>query len=289
MTILYATDGSEGARSAGHFLAALDNQTRRPEVHIITVTHGDGETVDAGLALAAAQNALGGADFPGSVTSRTIHAATGRGTSGVVEAIVVAAEATNVDLIVLGSRGLSDLARFFIGSVAEGVARHAPCPVLVARPAHGGAIDRVVVGVDAAEDAERLAFLPLPASCAVRLVSVLVPYALAAAADGAMGGAFAEQVASALIEERNRADRALQDAAASLTAKGYTVETGVREASHPAAGLIDAAREYDADLLVVGSRGLTGLDHFLLGSVSERVLQHAPCSVLIVRRRPGQE
>jgi len=48
-------------------------------------------------------------------------------------------------------------------------------------------------------------------------------------------------------------------------------------------GILDAAREWRADLIVLGSRGEKGLRRFLLGSVAEFVARHAPCSVLIVR------
>ncbi len=47
--------------------------------------------------------------------------------------------------------------------------------------------------------------------------------------------------------------------------------------------LLDAAHDHNAGLLVVGSHGSTGLERFLLGSVSEKILRHADCSVLVVR------
>ena len=47
--------------------------------------------------------------------------------------------------------------------------------------------------------------------------------------------------------------------------------------------IIEVALEHDADLIVVGARGLTGLQRFLLGSVSSKLSHHAPCSVMIVR------
>ena len=56
-------------------------------------------------------------------------------------------------------------------------------------------------------------------------------------------------------------------------------------AGDPADVICRRARELDADLIVVGSRGLGTLDRFLLGSVSAAVAQRAPCSVLVVRPR----
>jgi nucleotide-binding universal stress UspA family protein len=51
----------------------------------------------------------------------------------------------------------------------------------------------------------------------------------------------------------------------------------------PATGLVDAALDEGADLLVLGSHGHSALARFLLGSVSQDVLHHAPCSVLLAR------
>jgi nucleotide-binding universal stress UspA family protein len=52
---------------------------------------------------------------------------------------------------------------------------------------------------------------------------------------------------------------------------------------NPAAELVRIADEHRAGLIVVGSQGLSAIERFLLGSVSERVLRHAHCSVLVVK------
>ena len=51
--------------------------------------------------------------------------------------------------------------------------------------------------------------------------------------------------------------------------------------------IVEAATVWPADLIVIGSHGRTGLDRFLLGSVAESVMRHAPCSVEIVKERPS--
>jgi nucleotide-binding universal stress UspA family protein len=63
------------------------------------------------------------------------------------------------------------------------------------------------------------------------------------------------------------------------------VETVVRE-GYPATVIQEEAEEQRADLIVIGTRGLSGLKHLLLGSVAERVVQKAPCPVLTVKT-PG--
>jgi nucleotide-binding universal stress UspA family protein len=67
-----------------------------------------------------------------------------------------------------------------------------------------------------------------------------------------------------------------------LSAAGFKVETAVGE-ENARAGILDTASKWHADLIVLGSHGLKGLDRFLLGSVSEFAVRHARCSVEIVR------
>lgn len=68
-----------------------------------------------------------------------------------------------------------------------------------------------------------------------------------------------------------------------LEQEGITDLTCRREVGHPVEMIVNVAAREKADLIVMGSRGLGGLQSFLLGSVSERVLHHAHCPILIVR------
>ena len=63
---------------------------------------------------------------------------------------------------------------------------------------------------------------------------------------------------------------------------GFSVEKHAREGD-PAHVILNVASEQDADLIVVGARGLTSFERFLLGSVSSKLAHHAPCSLMIVR------
>jgi nucleotide-binding universal stress UspA family protein len=67
-----------------------------------------------------------------------------------------------------------------------------------------------------------------------------------------------------------------------LAARGIEVETVVRE-GYPATVIEEEAARLGADLIVIGTRGLSGLKHLLLGSIAERVVQKAPCPVLTVK------
>jgi nucleotide-binding universal stress UspA family protein len=84
------------------------------------------------------------------------------------------------------------------------------------------------------------------------------------------------------IDLREVAEGVLARAARELEAEGVEVDTHAREGD-PAHVIIQAAEELSAELIVVGSRGLTGLERFLLGSVSSKLAQHAPTSLMVVR------
>ena len=73
-------------------------------------------------------------------------------------------------------------------------------------------------------------------------------------------------------------------AAETVRAAGYKVESAVR-LGHVRTTVVDAATQWHADLIVVGSHGRKGVKRILLGSVSDYVARHAPCSVQIVRIR----
>ena len=75
----------------------------------------------------------------------------------------------------------------------------------------------------------------------------------------------------------------LEHAAGALRTRGVECETHARRAGDPADAILGVAEEHDADLIIVGSKGMQGAKRFLLGSVPNKISHHAPCSVLIVR------
>src|SRR5919206_1378167 len=85
-----------------------------------------------------------------------------------------------------------------------------------------------------------------------------------------------------MINPREDVDATLSDAADEVREAGVEVETFAREGD-PADAILDVAEERDADLIVVGNKGMTGAKRFLLGSVPNKVSHHAPCSVMIIR------
>lgn len=84
------------------------------------------------------------------------------------------------------------------------------------------------------------------------------------------------------IDLRQAAESVLSRAGREFEAEGIEVEGHAREGD-PAQVIIEVAQEKQADLIVVGARGLTGVQRFLLGSVSSKLSHHSPTSVMVVR------
>ena len=210
------------------------------------------------------------------------------------DVIVREAEDVQADLVIVGSRGRGPLATTLLGSVAAEVVDRSPCPVLVARRP---ALNKIVFAEDGSQGAaEALAYLttsPMAATfrnVPVQVASVVdttMPWAASSGIDGyAIAGAYE---ACQLAVDAQRADLQKRCAAtAEVFAKQGLRTTTVTREGHPAAELIGAAEASDGDLIVIGSRGRTGLTRMVLGSVARNVLTHAKCSVLIVLQKTGR-
>ncbi|GAA4579913.1 universal stress protein [Micromonospora coerulea] len=187
-------------------------------------------------------------------------------------------ESRRAELVVVGSRGHGGFAGLLLGSVSGQLAQHGHCPVLVVRPAeepipvHGP----VVVGVDGSESAALA--VRQAADEAERRGSPLVLMHVRPT-DRAGGGP--EGVAESGVAEEAGSAELLTGAAGRVRADhpGLPVTERPVRAAKPAQALIEASGE--AALVVVGSRGRGGFAGLLLGSVSQALVQHAHCPVLI--------
>jgi nucleotide-binding universal stress UspA family protein len=101
----------------------------------------------------------------------------------------------------------------------------------------------------------------------------------------AEGPAAADSILSLHESRQHAASSLVAGAARQLRRAGFTTTTSVREGDARQA-ILDCASEWHADLIVLGSHGKRGLDRLILGSVSDGVARHAPCSVEIVRAAP---
>jgi nucleotide-binding universal stress UspA family protein len=207
-------------------------------------------------------------------------------------AIVTSIGRATTDLAILGSRGLSGIPRFLLGSVSEHILSAAPCSILVVRGPrkrrgeHAQGV-QVVLAFDGSPDAKAaLAFLGslgLPRSSRVTLLHVTERREDAVAWLVATGRSDLRRALNRAVEaSKQQAGRVLERIRQRLGRKGLQAETVLAD-GHPADEILNVAERQHADLIVVGSRGLTGLQRILFGSVSRKVARHAPCSVLVVR------
>ena len=181
-----------------------------------------------------------------------------------VTAILNEAEAVHADLVVLGSRGLGRLESILTGSVASGVLDHAPWPVLVARAPR---FSKVLLATDGSEATaaatDAVAQWTIFEDVYIEVLSVAAP----GAGDAAPSS-----------EDGNAAEAA----ADWLRGGGRRAVPHVRSGD-AATAIVAFAEEQSSELIVLGSRGHTGLKRALLGSVTRDVLASTEASVLVVR------
>lgn len=200
--------------------------------------------------------------------------------------IVRIGEECEADLIVMGARG--ERRDFLMGSVSQKVVSLAATDVLVVREGERSSRNRdrcrsfrALVAVDGSLGSEAgvEAFtLKLRAQNAcIRLV-----HAVEAGAPLWDVRRDREGVGGLFRSMESEAWKVLLQAKESLERHGFTAECEWR--SGPAAAqILDAAREFSADVIVVGSRGHSAIRERVLGSITQRVLRHAPCTVLCAR------
>jgi nucleotide-binding universal stress UspA family protein len=205
------------------------------------------------------------------------------------ERILAIAEEWKPDLIVLGARGLGTFKSALLGSVSSAVVHHATCPVLVVK-GHPQGLRRIVVAIDGSADslaaARFCASLPLDRGVGIRLLAVSEMPALPIAPPEMLAAPAWTPSPAELDEQRGALDALLSRVEADFRPRVDHVERSVTS-GRPGAEIVAAAGEPDVDLVVVGARGLGGLGRLLLGSVSDRVLHHAACPVLVVKRPRG--
>ena len=85
-----------------------------------------------------------------------------------------------------------------------------------------------------------------------------------------------------MVNPREDVDATLKKAATQAEEAGVKVQIYARQGD-PADAILDVAEEQNADLIIVGNKGMTGAKRFLLGSVPNKISHHAPCSVMIIR------
>jgi nucleotide-binding universal stress UspA family protein len=204
-----------------------------------------------------------------------------------LEAILTRLRECGAHAVVLGSRERAGPARRLLGSVSRQVVRRASCAALVVR-GRPREFTRLVIGVDGSPGSRRavslVAGLAVPRRGQALVVRVVEPVGRSTGAPPPRSvRAFAARPVAALTAQAvRRATKNTRAAAAELERAGWNARAMVR-LGRPLAERLDAVAGTDARLLVLGARGVRGLERLLLGSVADGALDHAPVSVLIAR------
>jgi nucleotide-binding universal stress UspA family protein len=199
---------------------------------------------------------------------------TARKEQGAVAPVILKRAPKRDGLLVVGSQGLDALDRFMLGSVSTKLIHHATCPVLVVKD-EAAPLRRITLAIDGSDaSSDALEFVltrfqpdrstgeggrvPIHVSVIHVMPSIKYPK----------------------LKEAGR--RFVEPSVRKLIKAGFTAEP-VCQIGKPAAEIMKVASKHRADLIVMGAQGLGAIDRVLLGSVSTRVVQHATCSVLVVR------
>lgn len=282
MNILLALDCTLGAEDlVGEVLEQpWPAATRFDVLHVI---ENSNHVEEAERALSAAVFAISERGF-----TATRHLRKGNAKNEILEY----AELHHPDLIVVGARRQSNLSRFVLGSVSTAVVRHAACSVEIVRPrAHDFRAERacrIMLATDgssqAVKAAEALASRPWKAGTevlVVKVVELMEPPTVSLVGPGDPGFpthpddfVAAKAAAQSVVSQ---AAQIVSRVCPHVSESIPVVTTGAKGA------ILDESERWDADCIFLGSHGTSGIDRFLLGSVSEAVAIHAPCSVVVVR------
>ena len=201
---------------------------------------------------------------------------------GAAEEVIDLAEELQTGLIVLGSRGRGRIRRALMGSVSDSVVRHAHCPVLVVRWKPVVFPAKILLATDGSEEADLAA--QSAADLAARTGSELhVTHVGTALSHVKYMGAGPQELLDKEAKEVLEAQLEQMGEARARVTEAHLMSGRADEE------IIFLAEGVGADLVVVGSRGLGGIRRARLGSVSDSVVRHTHCPVLVVRREGLQE
>jgi len=293
MNILLATDGSAFSEEAAAFLALLDF-TEEDKIHIFHVVTAEPYEDDYRQQVLwaikrIAPRILNSCKERIRHTKATLLEEEGQGVPE--EEIARKAADLDVDLIVMGARGVKGITSMFLGSVTRAVAALSDRPLLVTKPCPEGIGSplKVLFATDgsgaAAATETALGKIPFPKGSELTVLNIAWS-ALADIPDRyamEVNDALKTELAKIREKESDRAGRIVDQAKAALSGR-FTAVHGIIKGGDPTEAVLKTAHEMQADLIAVGSRGLKGMKG-MIGSVSRRLLGRAPCGVLIGKER----
>lgn len=205
--------------------------------------------------------------------------------SAAAPVIIDYAAKNQVDVIVMGTHGRRGIRKAVLGSIAAEVVREAPCSVLTIRKQQGPddearPVQRILVPTDFSPHAEQA--LQMAKDMAVSYGAEL--HLLHSIRPLPFASTFTSQLSlyELVPELQDKIKGKLEEQLQKTTGPAVPTEFHIAE-SHPAQAIVAVAKAQQADLIVMGPRGTSGLEHIVLGSVAERVVRTASCPVFVAR------
>jgi nucleotide-binding universal stress UspA family protein len=194
------------------------------------------------------------------------------------------ADEADIDLLVMGTHGRTGVERYLLGSVTEKVLRRSDVPVLTVRDTENGSVhypyESVLVPTDGSATAGGAADVGLDVATRygseLHVVSIVDAFSMGVDVRSELMTDALEDAARVAVDDI--ADRAGNAVGGVETAIGY---------GNPYKKLRQYIEENDIDLVVMGTHGRTGLERYLLGSVTEKLVRTSPIPVLTVRAGDG--
>lgn len=187
--------------------------------------------------------------------------------------------AANARMLVLGESGESLLGEMLLGGTAQKILERARLPVLVVRTPTGGNYERVMVTSDFSATARHAAELALE-FCVDAHHMLLHAYVVPMEGRMRMAGANEEEISRYRDQEHERARVAMHEFLANVRGSADYERRLVY--GFPVGAILDGVARSQVDLLVVGKHGGSSIEERLLGSVTQNVLHHVSCDVLLV-------
>lgn len=284
--ILLADDGSEFARAAAEFVGSLPLS---PDCRV-TVLRVFGSQQAAELSLL--EDAL--EKTCSYLKDRGLQVESELLLGSPAQVITEYSDSHTIDLVVVGAKGLRATLGILLGGVAQQVVEYSSCPVLVVRPPYHQ-VKRVLLLTDGSPGSDTVmqyfGRFPFPGKLDVRVMHVLPPPPMPVIASFAAAERMVYEplaVTEAVAEERAREEEAGKGILErTVRALGdFSVKAiPVLKRGDAATEIIEYIKEQKIDLAITGSRGLSQVKAWMLGSVSRKLVHYAACSVLVVRRK----
>jgi len=287
--IVLALDGSEHSQAGIKLIADLPLPTGS-RLTAVTVYSAGGPAVSIALQASFRQRAR--ELFKGSPLEIETQVLEGHP----AEALIAFADRQNPDLIIMGAKGLRATLGILLGGIAQQVVEYAHRPVLVVRSPYRGLRRILFVNDGSTHSQQAEAFLgefPLPKAVELQVLHILPPppsqdllaqaWPLGPEMQVPIPPNLAEENREWLAEEEKQSQALVERSVKALGSKGLSHVKGEVCRGDAATVVLDYAHQNSIDLIVAGSRGLSRIQGWLLGSVSRKLVHYAECSVLIIK------